>query len=480
MSKKFSIAYLVLFLGIQLPFSPQAVKAQTVSICPAQLPSLANAAIGNPILSRARWGILIQKLGGGTLYSYDAQKYFTPASNTKLLTTAAILSQFGANYRIRTSVYNTGDGVLRVVGRGDPSLTDAQLTLLAKQLKAKGVHNVRQLIADDSYFKGDIVNPSWQKEDIESDYGAPISSLTVNQNVFPLRVTPQTLGQPLQISWDDPQQAKQWQVVNETVTVGDNQSTFVNVTRDLKGYILRIQGQLSVGSTSEVINLPVVSPREYFLRRFRTALLREGVSVAQTYVMSSGNSNNQQELAAVESPPLSELLKQMNLESINLFAETFLKQLGTKKPLIANQDTADAGLEVLKSSLTQLKVDPKSYALVDGSGLSRKDLVSPEALVETLQAMAKSSQASVFRGSLPVAGVSGTLKNHFQNTSAQGIVQAKTGSMDGVFSLSGYVNAPNYGPVVFSIMINQSEQPVSVVRQGVEQIVVSLAQLHRC
>lgn len=488
MPKRISMGFVLLFLGAQVGITLEPAKAQTQvvpttttkSICAAQLGAAVDAVTNRPLFSRVRWGILVQPLSSSeTLYSQDAQKYFTPASNTKLLTTAAALQQLGANYRIRTSVYSGGNGVLHVVGRGDPSLTDAQLAILAHQLKEKGIRAVRQLIADDTYIQGDIVNPSWQWEDIQSDYGAPINSLILNQNVFSLRLLPQTVGKPLQVIWTDPNEAKQWRVINQSITTEENQPTFINITRDFKGSILRIQGQMAVKSEPQLVSLPVVAPTEYFLRRFRTALAAEKIPVAQTFVSTSGG-KYEKELAAVESPPLSELLTETNTNSNNLFAESLLAALAIKKPPVPNQATADAGLEVMKATLTPLGVDPATYVVVDGSGLSRKNLVTPSALVQTLQTMAKSPVASVYQASLPVAGRTGTLKNRFRDTPAEGIVQAKTGTMSGVVSLAGYVNAPKYGPVVFSIMVNQSEQPTRIVRQAVDEIVVLLAQLQKC
>lgn len=490
MPKRISLGFLLLFLGTQVGITTlKPVQAQTPtvptetttkSICPAQLEASVDAVINRPQFNRARWGILVQPLSSTQiLYSRDAQKYFTPASTTKLLTTAAALQQLGTNFRIRTSVYRGGDGVLRVVGRGDPSLTDAQLAALAKQLKQRGIQRVNQLIADDTYIKGDIVHPSWQWEDIQSDYGAPINSLILNQNVFNVRLLPQTLGQPLKVIWNDISEDRQWQVINESVTTAENQPTFTNVTRDLKGQTLRIQGQLAVNSEPALVSLPVLAPAEYFLRRFRSTLIAEKIPVIQMFV-SPTNGKNEEELANVESPPLSELVALTNINSNNLFAESLLRALAIKKPPVENQTSADAGLEVMKATLTQMGVDPVGYSLVDGSGLSRKNLISPEALVQTLQAMAKSPAALVYRASLPVAGRSGTLKSRFQNTPAEGIVQAKTGTMSGVVSLAGYVNAPRYGPVVFSIMVNQSEQPARVVRQGMDEIVVLLAELQNC
>ncbi|ARV59380.1 D-alanyl-D-alanine carboxypeptidase/D-alanyl-D-alanine-endopeptidase [Nostocales cyanobacterium HT-58-2] len=489
MPKRISLGFLLLFLGTQVSIIPKPVQAQTQvvpaetttkSICSAQLGASVDAVINRPVFSRARWGMIVQPLSSTqTLYSRDAQKYFTPASTAKLLTTAAALQQLGTDFRFRTSVYRAGDGVLSVVGRGDPSLTDAQLAALTKQLKEKGIRSVNQLVADDTYVRGDIVHPSWQWEDIQSDYGAPINSLILNQNVFNMKILPQSVGNPPKVIWSDIIEATQWQVINESVTVAENQPTFINVTRDLKGQTLRIQGQLVVNSEPTLVSLPVLSPAEYFLRRFRSTLLAEKIPVVQTFV-SSTQVKNEEELANVESPPLSELVAQTNVNSNNLFAESLLRALAIKKPPVENQTSASAGLEVVKATLTQMGVDPAGYSLVDGSGLSRKDLVSPEALIQTLQAMAKSPAASVYRASLPVAGRTGTLKNRFQNTPAQDIVQAKTGGMSGVVALAGYVNAPRYGPVVFSIIVNQTEQPASVVRQAIDEIVVLLAQLQNC
>ncbi len=486
MSKKITIGLMLLFLSTQIGITPPAATAQTPvsgptttkSICPAQLGSNIDAIINRPLFSRARWGVLVQPLSSGqTFYSRDAEKYFTPASNTKLLTTAAAFQELGANFRIRTSVYQNGDGVLRVVGRGDPSLTDTQIQALAHQLKQKGITQIKELIADDSYIQGDIVNPTWQWEDVQSEDGAPVTSFILNENVFSFKLIPQSVGKPLQIAWVDASEAKQWRIINESTTVAKN-PTPINITRELSGNVLRIQGQLTGNSEPYLVSFPVADPSYYFLRRFRTALAKEKITLGSILVSTGGN--NLEEIAFVESPPLSELLMETLQNSNNLYAEALLRALAFKQPRVANKNTADIGLANLKTNLTQLGVDPKNYLLVDGSGLSRRNLIAPEALVQILRAIAKIPEASVYRASLPVAGKSGTLKNRFLNTSAEGIVQAKTGTLTGVVTLSGYVNNPKYEPLVFSIMVNQSEQPSSVVRQAVDEIVVLLTQLQHC
>jgi serine-type D-Ala-D-Ala carboxypeptidase/endopeptidase (penicillin-binding protein 4) len=481
-----ALGCLLLFLTTQIGFNSRVAQAQikvapatkTKNICPNQLAAAVDEVINRPQYSRVRWGILVQPLSKGqNLYSRDAQKYFTPASNAKLLTTAAALQQLGANFRIRTSVYQDGNNVVRVVGRGDPSFSDTQFVALARQLKAKGITQIEKLIADDSYFQGDIVHPSWEWEDVYSDYGAPVNSLIVNQNVFSIKLVPQVVGKPLQVGWTDFSEARLWQIINQSVTVEEKQPAFINVTRELSGNVLRIQGQLGAKADPFLVKMPVVDPNNYFLRRFRIALIGEKIRLGETAVVSS--SVNQQELAFVESPLLSDLVMETNQNSNNLYAEALLRAMASqpKKP---DQTTVNAALEVLKTTLTQLGVNPTGYVIVDGSGLSRHNLISPEALVQVLQGMAKTPSSSVYRASLPIAGKSGTLKSRFQNTPAEGIVQAKTGTMTGVVSLSGYVNSSKYEPLVFSIIVNQSEQKAKALREGVDEIVVLLTQLQRC
>ena len=487
MLKKNYVSLILLFISINIGSIQKIAQAQTPvtpvtttkQICPAQLSSAINTIINHPQFSRVRWGILVKPLSSEKiLYSQDSQKYFISASNMKLFTTAAALQKLGAYFRIRTSIYDESNGVLRVVGRGDPSLKNAQLRILSKQLYQQGIRQINQLIADDSYFQGEVVNSSWEWEDIQADYGAPVNSLIVNENASILTSLPQTIGQPLKIQWNDPTETYHWKVENNSVTTEADKPGFVQVNRDLKGQIIRINGQLAVNSQPDITGLAVFDPIANFIRQFRQNLAREGITVKET--ASSNLSKNDKEIAAVESPPLAELLIETNVNSNNLYAEALLRSLAIKKPREKNQNTADIGLQVVRETLTQLGVEPEGYVIVDGSGLSRKNLTTPAALVQVLQGIGKSPQAEVFRASLPIAGVNGTLKNRFLNTAAAGMVQAKTGSMTGISALSGYMNAPNYEPLVFSIIVNQSEQPGKVMRTAIDEIVILLAQLKRC
>ncbi|MCZ0901485.1 D-alanyl-D-alanine carboxypeptidase, partial [Microcoleus sp. HI-ES] len=132
------------------------------------------------------------------------------------------------------------NGSLYVAGRGDPSIAEAQLKSLAQQLKQRGISQVNQLIGDDSYFQGSAVNPNWEWEDAQAGYGAPINSLIFNQNAIDLLLSPQDVGQPLKVTFVEAKLANQWQLQNNSVTVAQSESEFIEVGREFDRPIIRV------------------------------------------------------------------------------------------------------------------------------------------------------------------------------------------------------------------------------------------------
>jgi D-alanyl-D-alanine carboxypeptidase/D-alanyl-D-alanine-endopeptidase (penicillin-binding protein 4) len=197
-----------------------------------------------------------------------------------------------------------------------------------------------------------------------------------------------------------------------------------------------------------------------------------------TVVKSTPAPPGEIELAAIASPPLSDLIKETNQQSNNIYAEALLKTLGRLQN--PNADATTSGIAAIKSILTPLGVNGNQFSMVDGSGLADRNRASATAFVQTLQTIALSPNNAVFRASLPVAGQSGTLKDRFRNTIAQGRVFAKTGTITGVVGLSGYVSPPNYAPLAFSILANYSNQSASTVRNTVDEMVIALTSLRRC
>lgn len=465
---------------------PKFVSAQLPrSICLSELAPQIEQITQRPTLARVRWGILIQTVEAEpkTLYSYAADQFFIPASNVKLLTTAVALTQLGANFRIPTSVYQiptqTQDVVLRIVGRGDPSLTDDQLRALAQQIRQRGLRHIQTLVADDQYFQDDQINPTWTWEDVQAGYGAPVNSLILNQNAIGLTLAPQAISHPLTVIWDDPAEAHHWQIVNESITVATTAPEFVQVGRDLTHPILYVRGQLRAGSASEPVSISTSQPTQHFLDRFQQILREQHIQVDRKSTAIDPLPDAAQHIAMVASPPLSELLVETNQQSNNLYAEVLLRALAADQ-LPKQTSRLAAGLEALRTTLTRIGIDPTSYVLADGSGLSRQNLVSPSALVMTLQAMAQTPNAAIYKASLSTAGISGTLRNRFKNTPVQGKFYGKTGSLSGVTALSGYLEPTNATPIAMTILANYADQPSEEIQSAIDTLVERVSHLGSC
>lgn len=456
------------------------------AICSNKLATTINSIIDRPDLRRYRWGIVVQTLGrSGQLYNRDGDRLFIPASNVKLLTTAVALRQLGANTRLRTSVYQLprtgGSSNLLVVGRGDPSLKIAGLESIAQQLKQRGEKQISQVSFDDSYFRGEPINGDWEWGDLALDYAPQINSLILNQNSNPLTITPPKVGLLSQAAWKNPS-LNNWQIDNQITTTPANQGSNIRAIPLFGKPIVKLTGKLAQNASPTQIDLPVLNPTESFITAFRQSLTKSDLSIGTTRVVTGQSTINLPELAAIESPPISELISETNLRSNNIYAEVLLKSIGRTHPdhATSNEDTTDLGINLLKKNLTELGVDPQSYRLSDGSGLSRHNLAAPSALVKLLSAMATAPTAKTYRDSLPVSGVSGSLRNRFKGTQAQGIISAKTGSMNGVISLSGYINPPQYSPLAFSIILNQHDRSTAQMSKVVDEIMVVLARVKQC
>lgn len=447
-----------------------------ISVCSANLNREIDRIISREGFDRVSWGILIQTLDTQrTIYAKNAEKYFLPASGAKLLTTAAALSQLGSRYRFHTSVYGVGTlpnlTTLRVVGSKDPSLNTEQLENLALRLKERGVRRVSRLILQNS---SSYLNPTWEWSDVREYYAVGVYDLNLNENAVILHILPRRLGQTVKLDWSDAIAAKQWTIENKAITAWQNTPYNVEIKGVLAQPTLKIQGKLAINSGPDIWGLAVPDPSRYFLDSFRNILRDRGIEVDSDFIDNRPFSIPRgTKLATVSSENLDVLIAKTNQESNNLYAETLFQ-------VLKDNLSEESGGDAIERVLTGLGVNADSYSLNDGSGLSRQNLVSPEALVKTLQVMAKTPQAQIYRDSLAVAGVSGTLKTRFLNTPIRGKLHAKTGSLTGVSSLSGYLEVPNYETLVFSIILNSADFKTSLQHQVIDEIVLLLNDLRSC
>lgn len=474
-------------LGMPLiapPTFAQSAPPLQQSQCASQLGPAINKIIEQPSVNTAHWGILIQALNqpSSDLYSRNADQLFLPASNAKLLTTAAALTRLTPQFKKQTPFFATGQApnlnALRIVGQGDPTLNDAKLEQIVRTLQSKGIRSIGTLIGDDSVFQGPSIAPSWTWEDVQGGDGLPINSLMLNGNVMALQLFPQGIGQPLRLLWRSQTPSATITIQNRSKTVNGSVREFTEVNRENNQLV--VLGQLRAGSGPENVDVPVPNPGLAFIERFKGLLATRNIQVGQLSLMSTPIAQSQEwPIAAINFPSLSALITQSNQQSNNLYAEVLLKLMGNLTPA-PGKSTADQGLANLQQTLTQLGVTPNGYRLLDGSGLSRQNLSSPKVMVQTLQAIAQSPYRSIFRASLAVAGRSGTLSERFINTQVQGRFYGKTGTLQGAAALSGYLESPTGSTLVLSILANHSTQSSAVLRRAVDKIVLAITQVDAC
>ncbi|WP_198016790.1 D-alanyl-D-alanine carboxypeptidase/D-alanyl-D-alanine endopeptidase [Rubidibacter lacunae] len=450
----------------------QATPAR--ALCPAELPAAIARVVEHPDWQRARWGILIREMASGrTLYARESERFFIPASTAKLLTTAAALQHFGPGWRARTSVYGTEASPvateLRLVGGGDPTLSREGLQVLARQVRDRGIVRVRTLVVEDSAFVEPDVVPSWEKDDIIAAYGTAANGTILHENAVTFTVVPQAVGQPPSWSWDDAIAGQQWQVTNRGVTAAAGTPYALELRPQLGTTQLEIVGSIPADNGPDVWELAVPHPHAYLRDVFLRELAAVGIVVERTALARSRPPERGTELAVIVSPPLGELVVQANRDSNNLVAEVLLRQLGRAVP--------DAGsISVRRDRLKILGVDPDGYALVDGSGLSRQNLVSPEALVQTLRGVTTAPYAPLYRQSLAAGGETGTLRWRLASLD----LRAKTGTLAGVVALAGYLDPPQFAPLVFALLLNHSDRSPREQRAALDAIVERLNQIDRC
>lgn len=462
------------------------VPAQA-ALCPAQLAERLEADLNQAPLDTAQVGMVLQTQAATpqqrrTLYAKQPNHLFIPASNVKVLTTAAALHRLGPAYGLRTSVHGSvnpgGLATLRVVGRGDPTFGADHITDLVTQLREAGVSQISRLVLDDSYFPGWATNPTWEWEDAQFYFAVPVNGLIFNQNAVPVQVAPTQVGQPLYLTGLDALPAGPWPLVNHSLTMAAGAATHpISLQRRGDSAQLFLTGHMAIDARPATYTLGVLNPAEQFGAALQTELVSHGIRTAQADIAHTPSTSLGPELAAVESPPLGELLVPTNRDSDNLYAEVLLKTLGVVGVEAAPADASQAGAEVVKAALTELGINAEPLRIADGSGLSRHNLVSPQVFVDTLQAMAIHPQSAVFRNSLAVAGESGTLRHRLGDTLLAGRVQGKSGALTGNVALSAYVQPPGYDPLVFSVLINHSNQHARVLRAKIDEWLLLIAQL---
>ncbi|HTP34000.1 MAG TPA: D-alanyl-D-alanine carboxypeptidase/D-alanyl-D-alanine-endopeptidase [Candidatus Acidoferrales bacterium] len=453
----------------------------------------------SPAARTAFWGIQVFDLAAGkTIYELNPDRYFVPASNTKLFSTALALNRLGPEYTFQTRVFADAPpdaegrvGALRLVGGGDPNLSARAIPYrtgpiagnpltaiedLADQIVARGVKRVDgPIVGDDTWYVWQPYAVGWAVDDPQSDDGPPVSALTLTDNTQTLTVQPgAAAGDVAALSLNPP--IEFYRIENRLRTVAAGGPRAVHFKRVPGSRDAQLWGTIPLRDRGMDMLIGIEDPAEYAAHALKMALEARGVTVQGEPAVHHLYPDDAPDLTGVPpgieiarrvSPPLLEDLRVTAKVSQNLHAELALRAVGRVR---RNEGSFEAGMEEMKSFLAEAGIDPAAYHLMDGSGLSRLNLVTPATVVKLLRFMYDSPARDAFLSILPVGAQDGTLSSRFGETPAAGRVHAKTGSLSHVSALSGYLQRSDGGWLAFSILVNNFNTRNGEIRGVMDRI----------
>jgi D-alanyl-D-alanine carboxypeptidase/D-alanyl-D-alanine-endopeptidase (penicillin-binding protein 4) len=437
---------------------------------------------------------------GRVLFEHHADRLLSPASNSKLYTSALALDRLGADYRIVTPLLGTakpdanGDlrGDLIVSGRGDPSwrargtpkkFWDTFEPFVTALEKAGVRHVTGDLIADATWFHALPAGSGWTADDLNDYYGAEISALTLEDNYAELRVTPAAApGQPCALEFVLPDTGLV--LDNRAVTAAKGAPRRITTQRLFGENVVHVFGELPAGDKEELVDVTVPRPAQWFAGALKEALARRGIRVDGTarslrWPDATAVTASCVPLGDVSSPPLRELVTALMKPSQNLETDLIFAHLGEKfRPADASPrlTAEDSALRLLHDFLAKNHLPVDDVRFEEGSGLSRNNLTTANATVALLTFMAAHKTSADYITALPIAGVDGTLRRRFKGTAAEGNLRAKTGTLRYAISLSGFVTSAAGERLVFSLMLNRAVPTADhSPREDIDDIAVLLA-----
>lgn len=423
-----------------------------------------------PELAGAITGISIRDADNGeVIYSHFGNVRLRPASNMKIVTTAVALEVLGPDYQFKTDVLTDGmvdgstlEGNLYLRGQGDPTLLIEDLEYFAKALKDQGIEKISgDLIADDSWYDDVRYSQDLNWSDEFNYTGAAVSSLTISPNEdyntgsLIMRIYPnEQLGEPPEIKLIP--ETDYVSIINEAKTVRKGEPSGLTIEREHGTNNFIITGTIRVNSPIEVWR-SVWEPTDYVLHVFKQVLEAENIQLKEDVRLIRGitpsNANN---LVSKASMPLKDIIIPFMKLSNNGHGDMLVKEMGK---VFYDEGSWDKGIQVMKEELERFGLDINDIVLRDGSGMSHKNLISPHDLTQLLYEVQHKDWYEDFEHAQPVSGepgklIGGTLSYRLTDPSVKGKVLAKTGSLTGVSTLSGYMTTQSGKKLVFSIMMN--------------------------
>ena len=410
-------------------------------------------------------GIKVMSLKDGkSLYELNSDKLMIPASNVKLLTSAASLHYLGEEHVFETAILKRKDNLM-LIGGADPSLSvdvlDSLAKIISRQMEFIDTLYLNETLLDSMYY-----GKGWMWDEGSEKHSAPVSALTLNHNCIDFEYSPNELGLPAKI--DLYPNTKYISFANNSLTVKDtNNFKKLKIERDWRGQTnhYNITGEILAWSQKDTIKKNISKPNLFVGTVFKELLETHGVTVRTLH--GADNSIYQDTMAIHYSEDLLIQLNDMMHKSENLTSELLIKFIGISD---SSSGSWDSGIHKVKTFLfDEVDIDTSSLRIADGSGLSRYNLLSTNQIVQLLAYMHKTNDKDNFLMTLPHGGEKDT-RLEGRLVSAQERIHAKTGSISGVTCLSGYALSPRHGPLAFSIMINGFVGSLTPYRQFQDQI----------
>lgn len=430
------------------------------------------------------------------LYNHNQNKNFTPASLVKLFTTYMGLNYLDKDFKPSTEIYTNGivnrKGVLMgdlvIKSNGNLAITSRNYETIfgdwLTSLDSAGISSISgNLVIDESYFDNIYYPTGWAIDDIKYDYSAQISAVNFNNNLVDISIySDGQVGENAQV-FEKPN-CSYVSIENEIKIIGDNSESEIIFDKDLASNRIVLKGSIKQSEYKDkafYLKSTINNPSLYFAAVFKDFLIKNKVAFNGEIIVHSFKDNildyEQMNLMAMnESPGIIDIIREINTESDNLLAEILLKQIAKEKTGLGSTEN---GLEQIKKLAEDIGIPNSGMKLFDGSGLSRMDLLSPIAIIRLLNYIAAQKDYNIFLNSLARPNEKGTLRNRFKNTNAEKKVWAKTGSMNFVNNIAGYLKTKDGELVSFVICFNNFTTPSSTIRNIQDLIIMRLAAFER-
>jgi D-alanyl-D-alanine carboxypeptidase/D-alanyl-D-alanine-endopeptidase (penicillin-binding protein 4) len=441
-----------------------AVIATLTTSARADLNADVRAVLRDPFLAKAQYSVKLVRLSGDhavTLFEDHAADPMVPASNLKLITTSAAMQRLGADFKFRT-VLVQHDGDLYLIGDGDPSFGDAELLkksgwdvqtvfeTWAKGLAPRQLGTIHRLLVDDSVFDMQFVHPNWPADQAQKHYEAEVAGLNLNANLLDIYVTPTARGQIVRYTTDP---ATHYFTIKNSCVGGSSNAIWLSRQPDSNDLVLRGE---AADANDVPVSVTIHDPPLYAGTVLAECLTAAGITVgaverdrtARTRYLAGEPGWT---LLASHETALTTVAARANKDSMNLYAECVCKRLGSA---VFGEGSWSNGVAAVGQFLQQIGVPANQFRLDDGCGLSKENVISANLMTTVLAHDYYGPNAKAFMNTMAIAGVDGTMEERFKGTDLRGRVLAKSGFVNGVSCLSGYLHARDGEWYAFSVLFN--------------------------